>query len=143
MRTTSCRCRTTFSAQRRTAWATDWRSGNWRTGELKDLVGIANRLLTLQRAVVLKRRPFGMAVRIAGRDVKAVQYPPLLNEFPRNAYSVWQLLQEPGHDIPPSLLPQVKMQSFHGFLCRLLSSKARPLVATSPSGVFRLFQVSR
>src|SRR3989304_4753378 len=123
MRTTSCRCCTTFSSQRRTAWSADWRSGHLRTGQLKDLVGIANRFLTLQRAVVLKRRPFGMAVRIAGRDVKAVQNLPLLNELPRKAYSVWQLLQEPGHDMPPCLLPQVKMQSFHGFLCRLVSSK--------------------
>src|SRR3990172_2567153 len=102
MHTTSCRCCTTFSAQRRTAWSTDWRSGHLRTAELKDLVGIANRLLTLQRAVVLKRRPFGMAVRIAGRDVKAVQDPPLLNELPRNAYSVWQLLQERGQIDPQS-----------------------------------------
>ena len=63
-------------------------------------MGIANRLLTLLRAIVLKRRPFGMAVRRAGRDVKAVQDAPLFDKFPRYAYSVRQLLQERGQIDP-------------------------------------------
>src|SRR5712692_7088372 len=117
------------SAQRRTARSTVPASGHLRTGERKDLTGITDRLVALQGTVVLERSSFGVAVGIARWDVERVQDAALVHQSAWKGHGARQLRQEPRHDISPGLLAEMKMQSLHGFLCRLLRGKAGPFVA--------------
>ncbi len=48
--------------------------------EINDRTGKAQCLLALEWAVVLERRPFGMAVRVTRRDVERVQHLRLLDQ---------------------------------------------------------------
>ena len=116
MRRTFSRVRTTFSAQRRTAWSTVWASGHVKTDELNDLTGIADSLLAPQRAGVRKWRPFWMAIRIAGWMEKRVF---------RHQHGGGQLAKKLGDDMPPRLLPQVEVQRLDSFSPRKYMKRMR------------------
>jgi hypothetical protein len=90
---------------------------------------------------MLEGCPLGVAVRIARRDLKVVEDPGLLDEGVGNAHGVRELLEKPSDDVSPCLRPEMQVERRRGFLSRLLSGKAGPLIPGGSTRVLRLLQV--
>src|SRR5262249_16185862 len=111
--------------------------------ELDDRTGMADGLVALEGPVMLERRPLGMAVRIARRDVEGVEDPTLLDKHPGNGDRGRELAEEPSDDVAPRLLSEMEVQGPHGHLGRLLGGEAGPLVASVPPGGAGLLEVPK
>jgi len=55
------------------------------TDELKDLTGIADGLLALERTIVFEGGSLRVTVRIAGRDIISIEHPGPLHQLLGNA----------------------------------------------------------
>src|SRR6266508_1932802 len=129
------------AAHRRRARSTVAASGHLRTDEVDDLTGIADGLVALEHAIVLERGALGVAVRVSGRDVEGIQYAALVHQDRGRPDGIRQLDEELCDDMPPGVLPQVKMQGFDGLLPGLLGGKACPLVTPGLSRIRGLLDV--
>ncbi|AAS80407.1 hypothetical protein TT_C0059 [Thermus thermophilus HB27] len=82
---------------------------------------------------MLRRRPLGEGVGVAGRDIEPIQIAGLLHQL--LGCLKGKLLQEPGHEVPPGLLAQVEVEGLDGLLGRLLGGEAGPLVPSCTLGI--------
>src|SRR5437899_10454432 len=142
MRTSSGRIRAASSAHRRRADSTAARSGQMTTDELNDRTGKAQCLLALKWAVVLERRPFGMAVRVARRDVERVQHLPLLDQGWRDTRGGREIAEQLCHDVAPGLLTEMEVQGLHTLLSGLMRRETRPFVTPGAARARRLLDVA-
>jgi hypothetical protein len=71
-----------------------------------------------------------MSVGIPRWDVKRVEHLGLIQQ--RCVVSYVEFLKQARNDVTPSLLTQVKVESFQRFLRRLVSRETRPLVSPIP-----------
>lgn len=97
------------------------------TDELKDLTGIADRLIALQLTVVLEGRALRVPVRVTGRCVERIERPAFVDEEP--IVLDRQFLDQAGDDAAPRLLTRVEVQRLRRFLRRLVRREAGPLVS--------------
>lgn len=67
-----------------------------------------------------------MPIRIPGRHVEVVKDPTTGDEFCRCGR--WQVAQEAGHNMPPSLLSVRQVEDLDGSLGGLVGDEASPLV---------------
>jgi hypothetical protein len=58
---------------------------------------------------VLERRTLVMAIGISARNVEVVQHSGAVDEVFRDADGVWEITQEYGHDMTPSVLAEVQV----------------------------------
>src|SRR3989442_10424389 len=118
------------------------RSGQTTTDELNDRTGKAQCLLALKWAVVLERRPFGMAVRVARRDVERVQHLPLLDQGWQDTRGGREIAEQLCHDVAPGLLTEVEVESLHTLLSGLVRRETGPFVTPGAARVRRLLDVA-
>src|SRR5262249_16259433 len=116
-------------------------SGHLRTDEVNDRTGMPDRLLALERAIVLEGRPLRMAIGISRGNVEVVEHAGALDQIRGHPRRVRKLREQSGHDVSPPLLSETKMQRLHGLFRRLLRREAGPFVMSGPSGILGLIQV--
>src|SRR5437016_4327080 len=138
----SRRIRDASSAHKRRADSTAARSGQTTTDELNDRTGKAQCLLALKGAVVLERRPFGMAVRVARRDVERVQHLPLLDQGWRDTRGGREIAEQLCHDVAPGLLTEMEVEGLHTLLSGLVRRETGPFVTPGAARVRRLLDVA-
>src|SRR5256884_4197396 len=112
------------------------------TDELNDRTGKAQCLLALKWAVVLERRPFGMAVRVARRDVDRVQHLPLLDQSWWDTRGGREIAEQLCHDMAPGLLSEMEVESLHTLLSGLVRRETGPFVTPGAARVRRLLDVA-
>src|SRR5579884_3803024 len=96
----------------------------------------------LEGPVVLERGALGMAVRVPRRDVEVVEDLRLLDEIRWRPVVGRKLVEEAGDDVAPGLLTEMEVEGFDRLLGRLLSGKARPLVAIRPRRVDGVVEIA-
>src|SRR2546425_5189716 len=90
----------------------------------------------------VKRRPFGMAVRVARRDVERVQHLPLLDQGWRDTRGGREIAEQLRHDVAPGLLTEMEVESLHTLLSGLVRCETGPFVTPGAARVRRLLDVA-
>lgn len=97
---------------------------------------------TLKGPVVFEGGPFGVAVRVARRNVEVVEGLRLLDEVGPWAVASGEVLEESGDHVAPGFLAEVEVEGLDGLLRCLLGGEARPFVATGALGIRGVLQIA-
>ena len=103
---------------------------------------MANRLLGFVVRVVIRRRPALEPVGIPGGNIMLVQSLGLHNEVGRRLERIRQIRQEEAHAVPPSVEMRRVVHRLDGFLGRLLSGEASPLIAAGLACMLSVAKIS-